>query len=116
MTLGLAGWTRVSANDWYQVKLFLEHSTGFNMGALHVIVGVLLQLLFAFLFRSSVARLLPLLAVLALELLNEASDFRVEIWPQPGMQFGESAKDVILTMFLPLVIFLMARLRPKLLR
>jgi diacylglycerol kinase len=115
MNLAILQWTRVSAADWYQVKLFIEHATGFSMDALHVIVGVLLQLAFAFLFKSSVARALPLLSVLALELVNEASDFRVEIWPQPGMQFGESAKDVILTMVLPTLIFLVARYRPKLL-
>lgn len=101
--------------DWYQLKLFAAHSTGVSMDALHVVVGVLLQLLIALLFRSSVARPLPLLAVLALAVVNEANDFRVEIWPDPGMQFGESAKDIVLTMFIPTLIFLVARRRPKLL-
>ena len=101
--------------DWYQLKLFAEHSSGVSMDAIHVIVGVSLQLLIASLFKSSVARPMPLLAVLALELLNEANDFRVEIWPDPGMQFGEAVKDVVLTMFLPTLIFLVARHRPKLL-
>lgn len=109
-------WTRVSADDWYQVKLFLARASGFSMDSLHVIVGVVVQLAIAFVFRTSVARPWPLLSVLALELINEASDFRVERWPQPGMQFGESAKDVILTMVLPTLIFLVARYRPKLLR
>jgi hypothetical protein len=86
------------------------------MDSLHVIVGVVLQLAIALLFRTSVSRPLPLLSVLALELINEASDFRAELWPQPGMQLGESAKDVILTMALPTLIFLVARYRPKLLR
>ena len=101
--------------DWYQLKLFAAHSTGVSMDALHVVVGVLLQLLIALLFRSSVARPLPLLAVLALAVVNEANDFRVEIWPDPGMQFGEAAKDIVLTMFIPTLIFLVARRRPKLL-
>ena len=101
--------------DWYQIKLFAEHSTGISMDAMHVIVGVVLQLLIAFLFKRSVARPLPLLAVLALALINEANDFRVELWPDPGMQFGEAAKDIVLTMFLPTLIFLVARRRPRLL-
>lgn len=101
--------------DWYQLKLFAAHSTGVSMDALHVVVGVLLQLLIALMFRSSVARPLPLLAVLALAVVNEANDFRVEIWPDPGMQFGEAAKDIVLTMFIPTLIFLVARRRPKLL-
>jgi hypothetical protein len=116
MKLAMLQWTRVSAEDWYQVKLFLERASGFSMDALHVIVGVVVQMVVAVLFKTSVARPLPLLSVLALELVNEASDFRVEIWPQPGMQFGESAKDVILTMTIPTLIFLVARYRPKLLR
>ena len=101
--------------DWYQLKLFAEHSTGVSMDALHVIVGVLLQLLIARLFKSSLARPMPLLALLALELINEANDFRVEIWPDPGMQFGEAVKDIVLTMFIPTLIFLVARRHPKLL-
>ena len=101
--------------DWYQLKLFAAHSTGISMDALHVIVGVVLQLLIALLFRSSVARPMPLLAVLAFALVNEANDFRVEIWPDPGMQFGEAVKDLILTMFIPALVFLVARRRPKLL-
>lgn len=99
--------------DWYQVKLFAQHMSGIHMDALHVIAGVALQLLVAMLPRQSVARPLPLLAVLALEIVNEANDFRVEIWPDAGMQFGEAAKDVVLTMALPLLIFLLARRRPR---
>ena len=105
----------LGAIDWYQLKLFAQHSTGFSMDALHVIAGVALQLLVAALLRSSVARPLPLLAVLALEIVNEANDFRIEIWPDPGMQFGEAAKDIVLTMLLPTLIFLVARRRPRLL-
>ena len=101
--------------DWYQLKLFVQHASGISMDALHVLAGVALQLLIAWLFRSSLARPMPLLAVLAFALLNEANDFRVEIWPDPGMQFGEAAKDVVLTMAVPTVLFLVARLRPKLL-
>ncbi|MGI8612059.1 MAG: hypothetical protein ACR2KH_07320 [Sphingomicrobium sp.] len=101
--------------DWYQVKLFAAHSTGISMDALHMIVGVMLQLLIALLFKSSVARAMPLLAVLGFALVNEANDYRVEIWPDPGMQFGEAVKDMVLTMFIPTLIVLIARRRPKLL-
>ncbi len=116
MNFTMPEWTRVSAADWYQVKLFVQHASGFSMDALHVVAGFVLLLGIALLFRSSVARPWPWLSVLALELINEASDFRVERWPLPGMQFGESAKDVILTMALPTLIFLVARYRPKLLQ
>ncbi len=115
MVFALGAMSFLRSFDWYQLKLFAEHSTGISMDALHVIVGVLLLFMIALLFRSSLARPMPLLALLALELINEANDFRVEIWPDPGMQFGEAAKDVVLTMFIPTLIFLVARRRPKLL-
>jgi hypothetical protein len=85
------------------------------MDALHVVAGAVLLFVIAALLRSSVARPLPLVLVLVLEILNEANDFHVEIWPQPGMQFGEALKDIILTMSVPTLIFLVARYRPKLL-
>ena len=116
MNSAILEWTRISAADWYQVKLFAQHASGISMDALHVIIGVVLQLTVALVFRSSVARPLPLLAVLVLEVINEMSDFRVERWPNPGMQLGESAKDVLLTIVLPTLIFLVARYRPTLLK
>ena len=115
MTQAAIGATRAAAVDWYQLKLFVQHASGFSMDALHVIGGVALQLAIAFVCRTSLARPLPLLALLGLELVNEASDFRVERWPDPAMQFGESAKDVILTLLVPALLFLIARWRPKLL-
>ena len=107
---------RAAALDWYQTKLFLQHSAGFSMDALHVIAGVLLQMLVAALFRTTLARPFPLIVVFLLELANEANDLRVEQWPQPGMQYGEGAKDLVITMILPVVIYLVARHRPKLIR
>lgn len=100
---------------WYQWKLLLQHATGFSMDALHVIVGVVLQLALAALFRTSVGGLWPWLAVLAIELVNEANDLRVETWPAPGMQYGESIKDIVLTMLLPTLLLLVSRFLPRLL-
>ena len=102
------------ALDWYQVKLFFQHASGMSMDALHVIVGVVLMFAAALVLRTSVARPVPLLVVLLAAIANEASDFRAEIWPELGMQSGESAKDVLLTLAIPLLIFLVARYRPKL--
>ena len=102
------------ALDWYQVKLFVQHASGMSMDALHVVAGVVLLLASAFVLRTNVGRALPLLIVLLVAIVNEASDFRAEIWPQLGMQAGEAAKDLILTMIVPALIFLAARYRPKL--
>ena len=102
------------AVDWYQVKLFAQHASGMSMDALHVIAGPVLLFAIAMLLRTRVARPLPLLIVLLVELANEASDYVAEIWPHPGMQAGEAAKDLILTMFVPTLIFLAAKHRPQL--
>lgn len=97
---------------WYQAKLLIEHSSGISMDALHVLVGVLLQLIFAALFRIPLKSWWPWLSLFLLLLLNEAADLWVERWPVPAMQVGEGLKDVALTMFLPTILMLSARLRP----
>lgn len=100
---------------WYQVKLFIEHSSAFSPDALHVFAGVAIQLLTAAVLRRPVSRWAPWLVVLVAIIVNEAIDLWVERWPQPGMQYGEGAKDVLLTMILPTMLLLVARLRPRLL-
>jgi hypothetical protein len=100
---------------WYQVKLFIEHASGISMDALHILVGFAIFLIAALALRRSVASLLPWLATLILEIGNEAYDLHVELWPDPGSQLGEGAKDIILTMALPTLLLLVARWRPTLL-
>lgn len=105
-----AFWSAIKAS----IETFTERSLGFSHDALHVLVGVCLQLLFAALLRSSIRSLKPWAVVLALELLNESHDLRVETWPSPAMQWGESAKDVLLTMALPTLLLLVCRYAPGL--
>ena len=100
---------------WYEVKLFVEHASGISMDALHILVGFIAFLLSAGLLRRSIASPLPWLAVLIVELINEAYDLRVEQWPSLGSQLGEGVKDVILTMALPTLIAAVVRWRPGLL-
>ena len=100
---------------WNDAKTFVEHMIGFSHDALHVLVGVCLQLILAALFRMSARSIGPWLMVFALELANEWSDLYIEVWPQHAMQWGESAKDVLLTMALPTLLLIVARYRPKLL-
>ena len=109
---GVLGWL---AAHWNDAKTFIEHMIGFSHDALHVLVGVCLQLLFAALLRMSARSIGPWLMVLALEFANEWSDLYIEVWPQHAMQWGESAKDVLLTMALPTLLLIVARYRPKLL-
>ena len=97
---------------WYQAKLLLEHASGVSMDALHVLVGVAAQLIFAALFHVPLKSWRPWLFVFALLLLNEAGDLWVEQWPLPAMQYGEALKDIFLTMLLPSLLLLCARMRP----
>ena len=99
---------------WYQIKLFVAHASGSSMDSLHVIAGVAIQLLVAAAWRIPVAGWRPWLAVLGLGLLNEAADLALERWPHPGMQMGEAANDLLLTMALPTALMLAARYRPSL--
>lgn len=99
---------------WYQFKLLLEHASGISMDALHILVGVGLQLAFALIFRVSLKSWRPWLFVFLLLLANEAGDLWVEQWPEPGMQYGEGLKDVLLTMVVPTLLMVASRLRPTL--
>lgn len=105
----------MSILGWYQIKLFLEHASGISMDALHILVGFAVFLIAALALRRSIADPLPWLATLAFEIGNEAYDLTVELWPDPGSQLGEGAKDIALTMALPTLLMLVARWRPNLL-
>lgn len=101
--------------SWYQLKLFVAHASGISMDAWHILVGVIAFLALARLLDSNVARPLPWLALLAVELINEAYDIHVERWPNLGSQLGEGAKDILLTMALPTLIAIVGRYWPRLL-
>lgn len=102
--------------SWHQWKLFTEHSIAIEHDALHVLVGVLLWVALGVLLRRRLTGWIPWLAVLVVILWNEAVDLWVERWPDPGQQYGEGAKDLLLTMILPTVLMLAARVRPDLFR
>ena len=106
VTLGLV--------SWRQTKLFIEHSVTISPDALHFLVGAVLWLMLAVLFRRPVSSWLPWLSLLALALANEVVDLWTEQWGDPGMQYGESAGDVLLTMLLPTVLMVAVRRYPRL--
>ena len=86
MNLEFLQWARVSATDWYQVKLFFQHGSGFSMDALRGMGGAVLQLVIALVFRSSVAAV-PCLRCSA-RMINEAQRLTVEM-AAARMQFGD---------------------------
>lgn len=99
--------------SWYEFKMFIEHASVVNSDALHVLVGVCVWVL-AGLALGRLTTWMPWLWVLAAILFNETVDLWVEQWPERSMQYGESAKDIILTLSVPTVLCLVARARPDL--
>jgi hypothetical protein len=96
--------------------MFIEHASVVNSDGLHVLVGVLAWILVAMVARRSLSARLPWLVLFVLTLLNECVDLWIEQWPDKAMQYGESAKDILLTMTLPTVLMFAVRLRPNLFR
>lgn len=103
------------ASAFSDYKTLLQHSIGFHNDALHVFFGIAIQLVAALLLRRTLADWQPLAAVGAFEIVNEISDFLVEIWPTPPAQLGESVKDFTLTVSIPILLFVVARFCPGLL-
>lgn len=101
-------------SDWYHLKLLLVDLSGLSRDALHIMLGVAVQLAIAALPRQSLARVWPWLAVLFGALGNEYHDLHFEIWPDLPAQHMESVKDVIATMAIPTVLLLAARFAPRL--
>ena len=102
--------------SWHQGKLFVEHAVSISHDTLHLIFGVLIWLGVALLSRRPLTTWTPWLWVLAFILWNEVADLWNEHWPDAGQQYGEGAKDIALTMFVPTLLMIAARLRPDLFR
>jgi hypothetical protein len=94
--------------------MFIEHASAVSSDALHVLVGTLVWILAAIILRRNLSTLIPWTLVLGLTLSNEVVDLWIERWPDLAMQYGESAKDIVLTMTLPTVLLLLARTQPGL--
>jgi hypothetical protein len=116
LTIARTLWQAVRTGmfSWYKVKMFIEHAGIVTSDALHVLVGVALWVIAGLILRRPLTGWLPWLWVLAAILLNETVDLWVEQWPIAAMQYGESAKDIMLTMLLPTLLMAAARSRPGL--
>ena len=97
---------------WAEIKLFLETATGISNDATHVVLGVCAQISIALVLRIPVSRAMPWGIVLLAQIGNEALDLRDD-WGSIPLQWGEAAKDTILTLFLPSVILLVSRRLPR---
>jgi hypothetical protein len=100
--------------EWYQLKVAVSTAMGVSQDALHIFTGVGLQILLALILRLRLSNLLPWSTVLGLEILNEYSDLRADIWPNRAIQYGESLKDVGVTMVIPTLLLLLVAFAPRL--
>lgn len=105
---------RSGMGSWYDTKHFVEQSVAFSSDSIHVVTGVVIQLIAGLLLKKPISRWRPWLVVLALILLNEFIDLQFDHWPQRSMQLGESMRDIILTMTLPTILLLATRIAPRL--
>ena len=107
------------ALDWvetYQAaKTLVVDGTGLTKDALHLWFALLIQFGVAQVCRRRLASLWPVLAVIAAETANELFDYN-HYWLQgPDPMAGwlvDTVKDVLSTMAMPLVLFVLARFRP----
>ena len=102
--------------SWHQAKLFVEHALDISHDTLHLLAGVLAWLVAALILRRPISSWQPWLWLVVLTAINEVVDMWTEQWPDVGMQIGEAAKDVALTLFVPSLLMLAARHRPDLFR
>lgn len=111
-------WEAVVAGmtSWHEAKLFVEHAVAISHDSLHVIIGVLVWLVVGLVTRRPLSARGPWLWLFAIILWNETVDLWTEQWPHPGQQYGEGAKDLLLTMLVPTVLLFAIRLRPDLFR
>ena len=111
-------WTMLMGfmSQWHQAKLLVEHAVTISHDTLHVFIGLILWLLLATVTRRPVTSWRPWLWTFVIIFWNETVDLWTEVWPDPGQQYGEGLKDLALTMFVPTVLLVAARLRPDLFR
>ena len=105
---------RGSAASWHEGKLFIEHLVAICHDTLHLIAGVAIWLVIAAISRRSIRSWLPLLGTAIIAIFNEAVDLWVELWPSPGHQLGEGARDILATIAIPALLTAAIRLRPSL--
>ena len=106
--------TGALAMDWMGLKGVAEALT-VHKDALHVYAALVVQIGAAALFRKTLAHWLPWLAVLGVELANEALDIRFgEEAHLQNWQLLGARHDVINTMVLPTLLLLLCRYAPAL--
>ncbi|WP_339827635.1 hypothetical protein [uncultured Parasphingorhabdus sp.] len=100
--------------QWYELKNWMELSTGLDRDSLHIYAGVGVQLTAALFCRRSLASLIPWLCVAAVALGNEYSDyiFIAEVLVEKQIYYDEAIRDIWNTLLLPSTLLLIAKFWP----
>lgn len=100
--------------DWFELKNWLELSTGLDRDSLHIYAGVGVQLVAALIFRRSLASPLPWVFVILAALANEYYDYNMIPDPLNGgsVYFDEAVRDFWNTLLLPSLFLVVARFWP----
>lgn len=100
--------------QWFELKIWLELSTGLDRDSLHIYAGVAVQLVAALLLRRSIASIVPWLSVAAVALANEYYDYSFvpEVSRGNPFYYDEAVRDVWNTLLLPSVLLLIAKFWP----
>jgi hypothetical protein len=99
---------------WHAGKIAIEDSLSVSHASLHVFIGFLLWLGIAFVSRRPISSWLPWGATFAIILWSEIADVWTEQWPARLFFYDKMARDIALTMAIPTVLMVLARVRPQL--
>ena len=91
------------------LKTEVSELLGITKDALHIHIGLAIFLGVAFIFRRPLTSWIPWLVLLVFELVNELMDIFHVHNGAIGFEVGDSAKDVLNTMFWPTAVLFAAR-------
>lgn len=100
--------------QWTAWKRDLVGITDLDRDALHIYIGVGIQIAAAMLARRKLGDWLPWLVVLIVACLGEVADVNADWWPSPVMQIGKSVHDLVNTMIMPSLLMIASRRWPTL--
>tara|TARA_R110000824_G_scaffold48175_11_gene136283 strand:+ start:1685 stop:2059 length:375 start_codon:yes stop_codon:yes gene_type:complete len=101
--------------QWFELKNWLELSTGLDRDSLHIYAGVGVQLVVALFFRRSLASPIPWLFVAMVASANEYYDYALVPEEYHGSQeyYDEAIRDIWNTLLLPSMFLLIAKFWPN---
>ncbi|MEM6625027.1 MAG: hypothetical protein AAF674_22650 [Pseudomonadota bacterium] len=102
-------------NVWFESKAWLETQVGMQSDAMHTHFGLLVFLAFAVLLRHRrYGLLLGWVIVATIQIINEALDARDWINWTGTVNWSETVKDTVATLFWPtLLLVILPWIRPK---